>query len=247
MRQTRRSMIVWPQDKLGPVAELYAQQGNVYSIMDNRRINVVGLFSLGSTVFDHGHVIMSDWTFARRYGQNRLNQVSVGSIFLDPSADVEQVRQRLRATLSDTVKILTQAELIEQEIAVQTSDPLGKIFNFGAVMGFVVGVIIVYQVLYTDISDHLPEYATLKAMGHPDRALLEIVFQEAVILAVLGFIPGYGLSYGVYGLLGWVTQIPLNMKLGVTTQVFMLTLVMCLMSGAIAINKLRAADPADIF
>ena len=114
-------------------------------------------------------------------------------------------------------------------------------------MGFVVGVVIVYQILYTDVSDHLPEYATLKAIGYSDWILLGVILQEALILAILGFIPGYFASYGVYQLLVVITRVPLTMKAAVAVQVFILTLVMCSLSGVIAMNKLRSADPADVF
>jgi putative ABC transport system permease protein len=102
-------------------------------------------------------------------------------------------------------------------------------------------------VLYSDVSDHLPEYATLKAMGYSDRALLQIVFQEALILAVLGFLPGCVASIGMYQLLAHLTRIPLAMRLDVAVNVLVLTMLMCLMSAAIASQKLRSADPADIF
>ncbi|MEB3359664.1 MAG: ABC transporter permease DevC [Synechococcales bacterium] len=235
------------QDKLGPVTELYDQQGVVTTVMNNRRVYVVGLFSLGSTIFDNGHVIMSDWNYARRNGQDSLNRVSVGALTLEPGADLEQVRTRLRDRLSRDVQILTREEIMEAEQAFRASFPNGKILNFGAMMGFVVGIIVVYQVLYTDVSDHLPEYATLKAMGYSDRALLLVVLQEALILAVTGFVPGLLASQGVYVLLTQITRIPLTMRAGVILQVFVLTLVMCAISGAIAVNKLRAADPADVF
>ncbi|MEO0406559.1 MAG: ABC transporter permease DevC [Cyanobacteria bacterium P01_A01_bin.135] len=236
------------QDKLGPVPELFAEQGVVTSLMNNRRVYVVGLFSIGSTVFDNGHVVMSDWNYARRrQGSAVLNQVSVGVLTLGPGADLEQVRAQLRDRLPGDVRILTKAEMMQAEQDFRASFPNGKILNFGAMMGFVVGIIVVYQVLYTDVSDHLPEYATLKAMGYPDRALLMVVLQEALILAVVGFVPGLVASQGVYLLLVQLTRIPLTMKAGVVLQVFLLTLVMCAVSGAIAVNKLRAADPADVF
>ena len=53
-----------------------------------------------------------------------------------------------------------------------------------------VGLVIVYQVLSTDVADHLREYATFKAMGYPHRFFLGIVFEEALILGVIGFVPG---------------------------------------------------------
>ena len=235
------------QEKLGPVPDLFNQPGEVLTVMNNRRVRVVGLFNLGSTLFDNAHVIMSDWNYARRTGTASLDNVNVASLFLEPGAEIEGVRSRLQAHLSSDVKVLTKEEMVALEITFRESFPNGKVLNFGAAMGFIVGVVIVYQVLYTDVSDHLPEYATLKAMGYSDKALLVVVLQESLILAVLGFIPGYFASYGVYGLLVTITRIPLTMKATVVAQVFLLTLVMCIISGAIAMNKLRSADPADIF
>ncbi|MBD1866548.1 FtsX-like permease family protein [Cyanobacteria bacterium FACHB-471] len=235
------------QDQLGPVPDLLSQQGVVSTVMSKRRTHVVGLFSLGSTMFDKGHVIMSDWNLAQRNGQDSLQQVNVGSLFLEAGADLETVRTRLQSTLPPAVKVMTREELMQSEQAFRASFPEGKILNFGAAIGFVVGVVIVYQVLYTDVSDHLPEYATLKAMGYSDVSLLAVVLQEAVILAVLGFVPGYITSYWMYGLLTYLTKIPLTMRAGIALQVFILTLVMCVISGAIAMNKLRSADPADVF
>ena len=121
------------------------------------------------------------------------------------------------------------------------------VLNFGAMMGFIVGVIVVYQVLYSDVLEHLPEYATLKAMGFADGALLRVVLQEAMILAVLGFVPGCAASVGVYSLLSSLTKIPLSLRPDVMVQVFILTIVMCMGAGGIATQKLRQADPADVF
>ncbi|MDJ0723672.1 MAG: ABC transporter permease DevC [Prochloraceae cyanobacterium] len=235
------------QPKLGPIQELYEKEGKVFTVMDRKGTTVVSLFSLGSTFFDSGHVIMSDWNYMTWKGNNSLQKVSVGVIKIEPNADLETVRERLKQRLSKDVKILTKAELIKAEQDFRASFPSGKILNFGALVGFVVGIIIVYQVLYADVSDHLPEYATLKAMGYSDRALLRVILTEATILAILGFIPGFIASYGVYGLLAGVTKIPLVMRASVALQIFMLTLIMCAISGAIASNKLRSADPADVF
>lgn len=235
------------QKNLGPVPDLFEQEGRVYTIMDNRRIKVAGLFDLGSNLFDNAHIVMSDWNYARHTEPSNLEDVSVATLQLDVNADLDRVRSQLQANLPKDVKILTKDELITLEKDFQASFPNGKLLNFGVAMGFVVGIIIVYQVLYTDVSDHLSEYATLKAIGHSDKALIIIVLQEALILAVLGFIPGYFASYGVYALLAWLTRIPLAMKTHVAIQVFLLTLSMCIFSSAIAINKLRSADPADVF
>ena len=117
----------------------------------------------------------------------------------------------------------------------------------GTLMGFIVGAVIVYQILYTDVSDHLQEYATLKAMGHADRYLLSIVLQEALILSVLGFIPGLAIAEGLYRVSRNATNLPMSMTLGRMGTVFLLGVVMCISSAAFAMRKLKAADPADIF
>lgn len=247
------------QSSLGPVPERI-QSGEVLTVMGNRRTYVVGLFTLGSTLFTKGHVIMSDWNYARRTGQgspndtsseptgqDSLSSVSVGLLTLEPGASPLQVQTQLRTRLPKSVATLTREELIQKEKAYWESDPSGVVLNFGAVMGFIVGVIVVYQVLYSDVTDHLPEYATLKAMGYANRALLMVVLQEAMILAVLGFVPGCVASVGVYNLLSSLTKIPLALRPDVASQVFLLTLVMCGIAGTIAVQKLRKADPADVF
>jgi putative ABC transport system permease protein len=106
---------------------------------------------------------------------------------------------------------------------------------------------VVYQVLYTDVADHLPEYATLKAMGYSTQRLVEVVLFEAMLLAILGFVPGCVASVGVYKLLTWLTKIPVSLRWDVSSQVFTLTVVMCMFSGVVALRKLASADPADIF
>ena len=114
-------------------------------------------------------------------------------------------------------------------------------------MGFIVGIVVVYQVLYADVNDHLSEYATLKAIGYSDLALLKVIFVEAGILAVLGFIPGFGISVWMYGFLGQLTRLDLIMTPEIAVTVMVLTIVMCMASAAIASGKLRSADPADVF
>ena len=114
-------------------------------------------------------------------------------------------------------------------------------------MGFMVGVIIVYQVLSTDVNSHIKEYATFKAMGYNNLYLLGVVFEEAIILAVLGFIPGAIAPLGLYHLTRNATNLPLYMTVARALTVLTLTMIMCVISGAIATRKLQSADPADMF
>ncbi|MEM1242157.1 MAG: ABC transporter permease DevC [Cyanobacteria bacterium P01_H01_bin.26] len=235
------------QPSLGEIPALLESSGNVQTLMAGRRVHVVGLFSLGSTVIEKGTVVMSDWNYSQWFGQASTQNITLGVLTVAAGHDVAAVQAQLQAHLPDRVTVLTLEELIEKEQQFTTNDPIGIIFRFGSLVGFVVGIVIVYQVLYTDISDHLPEYATLKAMGYSDNALLRVVLQEALLLAVLGFIPGFVTSVGLYQVLTTLTRIPLVMQGTVALQVFVLTLVMCNVSGAIAMRRLQSADPADVF
>ena len=231
----------------GDIPQLFAQQGRVSSILDNRRVTVMGLFNLGSTFYYDGVAVMSDWNYGQLQGQEKLKEVTIGVLALEPGANPQAVARRIQESLGKDIKVLTQAELAQAEQDDVATWSEGKVLNFGAMIGFIVGIIIVYQVIYTDVSEHLPEYATLKAMGYKDRDLSLIVLQESLILAIMGFIPGYLASYGVYYLMTNFVELPVSMKPGIALQVLALNIIMCTISGAIAIKKLRTADPADIF
>jgi putative ABC transport system permease protein len=144
--------------------------------------------------------------------------------------------------------VMTHPEFIEFEEGYwRRGSPIGFIFGLGTTMAFVVGVVIVYQVLSTDVNAHLKEYATFKAMGFQNSYLLMVVFEEAIILAILGFIPGVILPIGLYALAAKATSLPIYMTVARAIMVLLLTVVMCSLSGAIATRKLQAADPADMF
>ena len=128
-----------------------------------------------------------------------------------------------------------------------TERPIGVVFGFGVIIGIMVGIIIVYQVLSTDVADHLAEYATLKAIGYRDSYFLGIVFEEALILALLGFLPGVLISIALYGAASSATGLPIVMDMTRPLLVLAGTILMCMISGAIATRRLAAADPADLF
>lgn len=235
------------QPSLGPIAEWFDQGKLIRAEVNDRRITVVGVFSLGGSLFRNGHVIVSDWNYLRLFGKTSLEDLHLGVIRLKSGTDRFTVQQNIQAIVPQDIRVLTSEQLIKLEESYWEQDPAGVVFNFGTIMGFIVGVVIVYQVLYSDVNDHLAEYATLKAIGYSQKQLLLVVFQEALILAILGFIPGYSLSVGMYTFIGNLIRIPIPMRMTVALQVFILTLLMCLISGAIASRKLQSADPADIF
>jgi putative ABC transport system permease protein len=216
--------------------------------MRDRKITINGLFLSGASFAADGNVITSDLNFLRVFDNRSSNQVSAGLIKLKPGVDPKQMAATLQANLPQDVRVMTLAEFAQvEEDYWANNTPIGFIFTLGAGIGFIVGIVIVYQILSSDVADHLAEYATLKAMGYRDIYLLGVVFQEALILAILGFFPGFGISFGLYALTRGATNLPLFMTIDRVVTVLILTIVMCTASGAIATRKLRSADPADIF
>jgi len=235
--------------EFGPVAEYFKQGKTVETEIDNRRVTVEGLFTLGASFGADGNIITSELNFLRIFATRRTKGlIDVGIVHLQPGTDVKAVIEKMRATLPQDVTIASKEEFVAFERKYwEESTAIGFVFTLGAAMGFIVGIVIVYQILYTDVTDHLPEYATLKAMGYKDIYFLSVVFQEALILAIIGYLPGLGVSMVLYNLARTATSLPMYMNMGKVVTVFAMTVVMCFVSGAIAVRKLQAADPADIF
>ncbi|AUT00864.1 ABC transporter [Nostoc sp. CENA543] len=232
----------------GAVGDIFKKTGNFQTELNNVAIDVKGVFSNGASFAADGNVIASDSTFLRIFPERKADRIEVGLITLKPGADPEKVRSQLAAGLPNDVKVLTPEGFAQTEKQYwATGTGIGFIFGLGVGVGFIVGIVIVYQILYSDVSDHLPEYATLKAMGYTDRYLLFALLQEALLLAVFGYLPAYLLSFGLYQITFAATMLPIAMKLDRAINVFILTIIMCSVSGAIAMRKLRSADPADVF
>lgn len=234
--------------EFGDMATLYHQSQPLSVQVNDRQLWVAGLFTLGVSFGADGSMVTSDSTFLRLFPDRKAAEIDIGIIQLQPNANLEQVQTALRASLPNNVLVLTRKEFADREKQYwSSSTPTGFIFGFGTVIGFVVGVVIVYQILYSDVSDHLSEYATLKAMGYSDSYLVGMLIQESLILAILGFVPAFALSSGFYVIAGAATLLPIGMTANRAALVLLLTIVMCTASGSIAMRKLQAADPADIF
>ena len=243
--------ILFDRASRGDYKEAIAQieQGKpVTTEIDRRTVTISGLFSIGASFGADGNLITSDQNFLRLFPGRQASSVSIGLLQLQPGYDPKQVKAALESHLDNDVKVLTKAEFIEFETDYwKKNTAIGFIFSLGVAMGFMVGVIIVYQVLSTDVNSHMKEYATFKAMGYNNLYLLGVVFEEAIILAILGFIPGAIAPLGLYHLTRNATNLPLYMTVARATTVLILTMTMCIISGAIATRKLQSADPADMF
>lgn len=213
------------------------------------KLTVYDTFQGGGGFAGDGFMMVSDQTFLTLFPARSSAAPDHILLQIAPGADPDAVTARLRDLISDkTLRIRSYAQAAAEDLSYQqTRRPTGIIFGFGVIIGILVGIVIVYQVLSTDVADHLSEYATFKAMGYPQRFFLGIVFEEALILAILGFIPGFIVASGLLAGMKEATTLPLAMTAGMAGMVFVGTLVACMISGAIATRRLAAADPADLF
>ncbi|MFO5495072.1 MAG: ABC transporter permease DevC [Cuspidothrix sp.] len=240
--------------EFGPIAEYFQKKQpitiEIFSYLGTigYKVKVSGLFTLGPSFGVDGNLIVSSSTFLKIFPERRANELDIGSIHLQPNVNPQTILATLSANLPDDVTVMTRQEFIEFEKNYWTlRTPIGFVFNLMVIMGFVVGVIVVYQILYSNISTHFVQFATLKAMGFKNKYLLNVVFQQAVILAVLGYIPGFAISLGLYDLAKDATKLPIVMDLSKGLLVFSSVIFMCLTSGFFSTNKLRKVDPAEIF
>jgi putative ABC transport system permease protein len=209
---------------------------------------VDGLFTMGLTFAADINLITSATNFKNYFPSQSADDIQMGVIQLDPGVDPLRVKATLESFLDPSVKVFTIRELeTVEENYWRHNTSFGVIFGLGVLVGLVVGGIIVYQILYSDVSDHLNEYATLKAMGYDDIFVVSIIIQESLILAVLAFAPSLLLSLGLYAFLARATSLTVVMTAGRAVLVFGFTLVMCSLSGWLATGKLRRLDPAEIF
>jgi len=231
----------------GPVKAFLAK-GPLYTEVNDRGVEVIGTIKMGISFASDGNAITSSQNFMRIVPERNLDQIDLGIIRLSPGSDVKKVQHDLQALVNEDMTVFTYTELVDYEKHYwQERAPIGFIFGFGMVMGLVVGMVIVYQILFTDITNHLSEYATLKAMGYTNRYLNYVVLSAALILAVIGFVPGVFLSAGLYHLSESVTFIPMPLPFSKIMLVFSLILVMCVAAGLMAMGKLKSANPADMF
>ncbi|MEO1132062.1 MAG: ABC transporter permease DevC, partial [Cyanobacteria bacterium J06639_1] len=237
-------------------AEVGTPQAGIETELSERNIRIVGTFTLGTDFASgNGNLVMSDRNFIRYFNADSpdaeartLSTVDIGLLKLSDKADPAAVVAALRQNLPNDVSVLTRDEFVNQELTYwRENTNIGFVFSLLTAMGFIVGIILVYQILYTDVADHWAEYATLKAMGYSNFYLLGVVMQEAALLTALGFLPGWAISVVLYQSTADATGLLMRMTSDRALGMLAATFVMCLISGAIAVRKVQAADPAEVF
>lgn len=226
----------------GPIRE-----GTVVEVA-GRKVKVVGTFDHGTDFYYDGTLLTSADTFFTLFGHLSPRQATLGLVRVASGARVADVKRRLRETLPPDVDVFDRREVVaREEAAWRKATPAGYVFGLGVVVGFVIGVIICYQILFTDITDHLPQLATLKALGYAERDLVGVVVRQALLLGLFGFVPAVLLTSTLYSTLTALTGIVMHLTLGRALFVLALTAAMALVSSALAVRKALSADPAELF
>ncbi len=232
----------------GPVVETLQRDGFLETEVNRRRVKVIASISVGISMTTDGNLYMTPENFLRLFPERTPASVDLGLVELRPGADPRKVCRELQPYLGAEALIITQPALVQREQTfLRENAPIDFIFGMGAAVGFFIGFVVVYQILYTEVTNHLPQFATMKAMGFTDGYLLRVVLSQALILSVLGYVPGFFLALWLYGIATQAIQMPFYMTFDRAVMVGLLTLVMCGFSAAIAVRKAQSADPADVF
>lgn len=216
--------------------------------INETQVSPVGTFRFGASFSTEAIAIMSTESYFALQASDTPATVNVGLVHVQPGYDARDVARRIEAATGAEVKAMTMEDFIAlSRSRIAEESPVSIVFTFGSIVGLFVGAIIVIQVLSSDVQDHLGEYATFKAMGFTNRHLLGIVYEQSTILTFFGFLPALGLSYLLYWIVGMAVSMNMTMTVDRIAFVFALTVVMCAVSGTIAMRRIYRADPADVF
>jgi putative ABC transport system permease protein len=236
------------QSEYGPIIPWLRDRGEVATEVNQTAVRVKGLFSMGSTFAADSTLLMGDLAFFRLAPHFPREMVSLGLVRLKSGHDPDETARRLQSVLPDDVRVVTRSGFlgIERDYWARRT-PIGFVISACLVVGILVGGVIIYQILYADVSDHLAEYATLKGIGFSDGYFLKMILQQSFILSVAGFVPGVLLSAGLFHMTARMTNLPTHLSLGRAAIVFLLAVAMCAIGGSLAARKLKSANPADLF
>lgn len=236
------------RDSFGPVAKHLREVGPLETEVNFRKVTLQAVIEVGISFSSDGNLYTTPVNFLRMFPARRAGSIDLGLVSVKPGTDLQKLKRELQPYLGAEATVLTKEELVAAEIRfLREAHPLDFIFGMGAAVGFFIGFVVVYQILYSDVTNHLPQFATMKAMGFTDNYLLRVVLSQAMILTVMGYIPGFFMAIGLYEVATKAIQMKFSMTIDRALGVFAATVIMCGFSAMIAIQKARTADPADVF
>jgi putative ABC transport system permease protein len=225
------------------------------SELNGRGIHIVATFPMGPDFVFDGTLIMSEHNYLTYFGDSASggsaklrSQVDYGVVKLRPGADMVKARTALRSLLPRDVDVLSRDEVIALEAAFQDSvSPVGAIFGLGAVIGLCVGMLITYQILFTEISDRRAQFAMLKAIGYRPGYILGVIVRQSLLYGIAGFMPALLVSWAAFGVIDCGFLIPMRISASIFIATFVMMLIICVGAGVMAARRALIADPAEVF
>jgi len=215
--------------------------------LENRPVTLAALYEMGVGFQAEGTIITSLDTYLTIRRQ-QARHVIFGLVQITPDSNPAEVKQRLMAALPDDVIVFTKDELVFRERNYYVNvKPIGIMFRAGAFVAFCVGGVILYQVLASEISNRLRELATLKAVGFTDFYVYGVGIQQALLFAAMSYGPAFVFSLITFRLVYWASHIPMFMTWSLALTVLGLSVAMTTVSSVLALQKVKRADPADLF
>lgn len=229
------------------------KSGDEYGELADQHIDLIGTFQLGIDFSNDGNLLMSPANFNQYFsyrggGADASRIIDYGLIRCKDGVDVKRIAREIQSMVDKHTQVMTKQQFLSAERNFWGKNtPVGLIFLVGTIIGFVVGIIICYQVLASDIADHLGEFATLKAMGYKPSFFAAVVVCQALCLSIFSFLPGLLISLFAFQFINSITGLMMFLNLSRGGLVLFLTIAMCVSSGFIALRKLITADPASLF
>ena len=245
------------RDEFGP------QEPNTLVELNGEDFKIVGRCDLGTGFSATGAALLENHNFARAFGGAALDEPTLGLVTVAEGEDVAAVARRLedvlpifrddpgggRPNASSDVRVLIKDDLREQERRYWRNEKaIGSIFLMGIGISVIVGFVVVYQVLSSDIADHMAEYATLKALGATDRRIAGVVIEQALLLGLIGYGLALLASAGLYSLVEYATRLPMTLRvLWILVVPMFLAVAITAGSALLSVRKVYRADPAELF
>lgn len=235
------------REEFGPIKKNFFDKDKVTLSINKKPAEVVGLVKMG-TSFSYDASFLTSLSSYQIFSNSNSRNIEIGLIKLQSGVDPDVFLDSIRSDVSNDLKAYTLDQFIrfEQDYW-DEAKPIGFVFGFNSVLGFVVGMLILYQILYTDVSHHLSEFSTLLSLAFTYNQIKLIVFYESMYLAVIGYPIGLIVSSFLFVLISSATGLPVSLTFGRSLGCFFVILFMSSMSALIAIKKLDEANPVEVF
>ena len=213
--------------------------------LDGALYRVAGFVDIGPDIVNDGIMVMGDGTWLAGHPGA---QPIMGAIRLTPGVAAERAKERILAALPDDISVFTPQEVRSREISFTLrSAPIGLLFGIGMLSGLVIGSVTCYQILFIEIMDRIKQYAMLKAMGFSDAFLRRIILEQSILLSCGGFALGFVAAWAVYAYVAKATFLAVRLSVFSTALILALATVMSVTAGLIALRRVAAADPAELY